>query len=239
MEQHPVAGARLVTVAHGTRTAAGNDVARELTGAAASRLRIAGVTSYVELSEPLLTDVLASSPTPTVVLPLLLSTGFHLRQDLPAAVAGAGGPVVLGRSLGPHRLVAAAQVARLAEAGVEPGSARLVLVAAGSSDPVATRDLARAADLLGRAWGSPVEVATLTALGRRPAEVVRPGDVVSPYLLAPGHFAERSRRESLAAGAAVVADVLGPHPLLVDLICRRARALMSGARLAAATRAIA
>lgn len=227
---------RLITVAHGTRKTSGNAVARELTALAGERLGLPAQCSYVELSEPLFESVVAASSVPAVVVPLLLSTGFHLRQDLPRMARAAGGPLLLGRPLGPHRLVAEAQVRRLLEAGAAPGpdgvpdGGRLVLVAAGSSDPVATRDLTRAAELLGRAWGGPgeveVEVATLSALGRRPAEVVRPGDVVSPYLLSPGFFADRARSESLAAGASLVADVLGPHELLVNLVVSRARALI-------------
>lgn len=218
---------RLVTVAHGTRKSGGNEVAREITAAAGLALGAEAVCSYVELSEPLFEDVVAADATPTVVVPLLLSTGFHLRQDLPRMAAGAAGPLVLGRPLGPHQLVARAQLDQLARVGARPGDGRLVLVAAGSSDPLATRDLTRAAELLGRLWGSPVEVATLSALGRRPAEVVRAGDVVSPYLLSPGFFADRARSESLAAGAAVVADVIGPHPLVVDLVVQRTGALES------------
>ncbi len=217
---------RLVTVAHGTRRTVGNEVARAVTAAAGSRLGMAALASYVELSEPLFEDVVAGSDEPTLVVPLLLSTGFHLRQDLPRMAGCAGGPVLLGRRLGPHRLLAEAQLERLREAGATPGNARLVLVAAGSSDELATRDLDRAAELLAGRWGGEVAVATLSALGRRPAEVVRPGDVVSPYLLSPGYFADRARTESLAAGAAVVADVLGPHELVVDLLVRRARALL-------------
>jgi sirohydrochlorin ferrochelatase len=225
---------RLVTVAHGTRKASGNEVARELTAAAGERLGVEAVCSYVELCEPLFEDVVASpSPGSTVVVPLLLSTGFHIRQDLPRMTRAAAGPVVLGRPLGPHHLVAEVQLARLVAAGAVPGAGvdpgvgpgRLVMVAAGSSDPLATRDLARAAELLGRLWGGPVEVATLSALGRRPSEVVRPGDIVSPYLLSPGWFADRARAESLAAGAAVVGDVIGPDPLVVDLVAQRALAL--------------
>lgn len=218
---------RLVTVAHGTRKSGGNEVAREITVAAGLALGTEAVCSYVELSEPLFEDVVAADATPTVVLPLLLSIGFHLRQDLPRMAANAGGPLVLGRPLGPHQLVAHAQLDRLARVGARPGDGRLVLLAAGSSDPLATRDLDRAAELLARLWGSPVEVATLSALGRRPAEVVRAGDVVTPYLLSPGFFADRARSESLAAGAAVVADVIGPHPLVVDLVVQRTGALES------------
>jgi sirohydrochlorin ferrochelatase len=187
---------------------------------------MAAVASYVELSEPLFEDVVAGSEEPTVVVPLLLSTGFHVREDLPRMAAPAGGPVLMGRRLGPHLLLAEAQLERLREAGATPGDGRLVLVAAGSSDELATRDLDRAAELLAGCWGGEVAVATLSALGRRPAEVVRPGDVVSPYLLSPGYFVDRAREESLAAGASTVADVLGPHELVVDLLVRRARALL-------------
>jgi sirohydrochlorin ferrochelatase len=220
---------RLVTVAHGTRKASGNEVARELTAAAGERLGVEAVCSYVELSDPLFETVVAASAEPTVAVPLLLSTGFHVRQDLPRMARAAGGPLALGRPLGPHQMIAEVQLARLVAAGASPGSGvgsgRLVMVAAGSSDPLATRDLTRAAELLGRLWGGPVEVATLSALGRRPVEVVRPGDVVSPYLLSPGYFADRARSESLAAGAARVADVIGPDPLVADLIAQRTLAL--------------
>lgn len=218
---------RLVTVAHGTRQVAGNTVSRQLTERAAARLGLPATCSYVELSEPLFSDVVRAGAEPAVVVPLLLSTGFHIRHDLPEMAGGAGGPVLLGRQLGPHALLAQAQVERLHEAGA-PAGRRVVLVAAGSADPLATRDLDRAAQLLARAWGGPVEVATLTARGRRPIEVVRAGDAVSPYLLSPGFFADRARRESLDAGAAVVAGVLGPHPLVVDLVVRRAAALLAG-----------
>jgi hypothetical protein len=94
------------------------------------------------------------------------------------------------------------------------------MVAAGSQDPAALPDLERATALLAEEWGGDVALATLGGAGQRPAEVVRPGDAVSPYLLAPGHFAERAREESLGAG--VVADVIGVHDAVVDLVVARA-----------------
>ncbi len=212
---------RLVTVAHGTRLSTGNDVAREITARAAARLGVPGVAAFVELAEPLLADVLASGE-PSVVVPLLLSTGYHVREDL---------AVVAGRALGPDALLAAAQVSRLELAGARPGSP-LVMVAAGSRDPLATRDLTLAGDLLGEAWGGPVRLATLGGLGSRPADVVRPGDAVTPYLLAEGFFATRCRSESLAAGASVVADVIGPHPDVGDLVVARAREQLAARRSA-------
>jgi sirohydrochlorin ferrochelatase len=220
-------GARLVTVAHGTRTAAGNQVAVEITAAAGRRLGVEATASYVELCEPLFVDVMAQPyDGRTVVVPTLLSTGVHVRRDLPAAVSAGAAPdrVGLGGPLGPDPLLAGAQVARLREAGAADGQP-VVLVAAGSTDPDAMADLAGAVDALAEAWSGPVRLATLAGLGPRPAEVVQPGDAVSPYLLATGFFHRRLREESLAVGAAVVADVIGPHPLVVELLVERARGL--------------
>ncbi|GAA1514911.1 sirohydrochlorin chelatase [Nocardioides humi] len=204
-------------------------MARALTAAAAAELGWDATTSYVELCAPLFADVAAGLAVPAVAVPLLLSTGYHLRRDLPGAVAaaGPGGDVRLGRSLGPDPLLASAQVDRLRAAGATPGQP-VVMVAAGSTDPAALDDLDAAAHLLAHAWGAPVRLATLAGLGPRVTQVVRSGDAVSPYLLATGHFHRRARHDALAAGAAVVADVLGPHPRVVDLVVERARALAPG-----------
>jgi sirohydrochlorin ferrochelatase len=223
---------RLLTVAHGTRKPSGNAVAASLAAAAGARLGLTAVSTYVELCEPLFADVVASSDEPAVAVPLLLSTGYHLRVDLPAAVAAA--PAVrLGPALGPDPLLAAAQVARLRAAGAVDGQP-VVLVAAGSNDPAAARDLGRAGRLLAGSWGGPVRVATLSGVGPRVGDVVRPGDAVSPYLLAPGFFADRARDEALAAGASVTADVIGDHDAVVELICRRADALLAASIVASA-----
>lgn len=219
----PREGHLLVTVAHGTRNLDGNQVGRAIAAAAGERLGVTARASFVELSEPLFADVMVEAHLPTVVVPLLLSTGFHMRSDLPEAIAKASVPVELGAPLGPDRLLAEAQVARLLEAGAQPGQ-RVVLVAAGSTDEAATCDQMGAVALLSRAWGAPVGLATLSGHGPRPAEVLRPGDAVSPYLLSPGFFHNRVRRE--APDGAIVADVIGPHEKVVDLVVERARLLM-------------
>lgn len=217
---------RLVTVAHGTRHPTGNRVAAALTRAAGERLGLAGEVSYVELHAPLVGDVVASSEEPAVVVPLLLSTGYHVRHDLPRAVAPAVAPVRLAGPLGPDPLLAAAQVDRLLAAGATPGQP-VVLVAAGSRDPAAAADLQAAADLLSGAWGAPVRSATLAGLGPRPLDVVRPGDAVSPYLLAPGFFATRAGELARSAGATCVAAPLGPHRRVVDVLVARAAAVLA------------
>ena len=210
---------RLVTVAHGSRDPRGNAVAAAVTAAAGARLGVAAVASYVELAAPLHAEVMASGER-SVVVPLLLSTGHHVRADVGS-----------GRPLGPDPLLAVAQASRLVEAGATPGQPA-VLVAAGSRDPEALRDLRWATRLLASTWGGPVRLATLGGLGDRPADVVRPGDAVSPYLLAPGFFATQARSECRAAGASVVADPIGAHPAVVDLVVERAGVLLAGRRTA-------
>ena len=106
---------RLVTVAHGTRHAPGNDGrARGSPSSAGRRLGVTAVASYVELCEPSLrVGARRRRRVPTVVVPLLLSSGHHVRHDLPAALGAAAGPVWLAEPLGPHPLLAEAQAARL------------------------------------------------------------------------------------------------------------------------------
>lgn len=211
--------ARLVTVAHGTRHAPGNDVARELTLLAGDLLQIPAEVAYVELCDPLLTDVMRELEDPSVVVPLLLSTGFHIRHDLPEAAALSAVPVTMAPPLGPDPLIARVQVAQLQRAGAQPGQA-VVMVAAGSMDSAAVTDLETARDHLTDLWGAEVRLAAYAGELPRPGEIIRPGDAVSLYLLAEGHFAARTRDEG--AAAAVISPVLGPHPLLAELIAQRA-----------------
>lgn len=219
---------RLVTVAHGTRVSAGNTVATAITARAARRLgRQRAVASYVELAAPLLSDVMTGNQVPSVVVPLLLSTGFHVKHDIPGAVGGSPARSVMARPLGPHPLLAEVMCHRLLGAGARPGDP-IVLAAAGSNDPDAAEDLAAAGRLLQARWGGPVRVATVSGQGRPIPEVVgearADGRVaLAPYLLSPGFFSRRARSLAEEAGASVVAGVLGCHPLIVELVVRRYR----------------
>lgn len=212
----------LVTVAHGTRHATGNEVAVRLTEAVAARLDVPAVCTYVELCEPIYADVMAAHCGPAVVVPLLLSTGFHVREDLPAGLPEHD--AVLGPSLGPDPLLAAAQIARLRAAGARPGQP-VTMIAAGTRDPEGVADLERQAAILADAWGAEVRLSTLSAIGERPGAVVRPGDAVSLYLLSAGYFSEKGAAEAREAGATVVSDVLGPHDDVVDAVAARYRML--------------
>ena len=56
---------------------------------------------------------------------------------------------------------------------------------------------------------------------------------VAPYLLSPGYFSRRARILAELAGVATVADVIGAHPLVAELVVRRYRAVLAASRAAA------
>jgi len=187
---------------------------------------------FVDVQRPTPRDALAGLPPglPAVVVPLLLSAGYHVHIDLTRAVAAeTGRRVVLVGALGPDdRLVALLQ-RRLARSGLEDSDV-VVLAAAGSSDARAVADCRIVAEGLAEASGRDIAVGFLSAATPRLEDAVtaarsaHPGRriVVSSYLLAPGYF------QSLAEGAGadlvtsplLAADEPAP-PELVDVVSSR------------------
>lgn len=219
---------RLVAVAHGTRNPVGPRTIRSLMGQVRRRLpSVEVVDSYVELVEPSVSSVMAESQAPSVMVPLLLSTGYHVTHDLPSSAELSPHPVTMARPLGPHPLLAAALGMRLRASGARRGDA-VVMVAAGSTDPAAAKDTYIAGRLLQAHWGAPVTVAHLSGEGigvaDAMAELRRAGHkriAAAPYLLAPGFFANKADVLAKVNGATSVAGVLGPHPLVAELVVRR------------------
>lgn len=210
----------MLLVAHGTRDEAGLDEIARIAGAV--RARFPGVrvnVAYVDVLGPSIADVLQDVSGPVAVVPLFLAAGYHVRHDVPAGVAGRS-DVVVTPPLGPDPALTA--VLRERVASVARSGERIVLAAAGSSDPRALREVETAADRLSRAAGSPVEVAYLSAASPRVADVVGPDSVVVPYLLAPGSF----QRRAAGAGARAAAEVLGAHPAVIDVIADRYRSAL-------------
>ena len=221
-------GPVLVACAHGTRSAAGRrtmgllrlDVARERPG-------LEVVAAHVDVHKPALDDVvarLAGRRRAMVVVPLLLSTGYHVRVDVGNAAAAAPGLATAAAALGPDPTLLDVLEERLGECGAGPGDA-LVLAAAGSSDPRARADVEQVAAWLSVRRSVPVRPGYLSAARPTVAEAVAatradaPGVPVSiaTYLLAPGLFAERLDD----ARADRVAAPLAPHPALTRLVLRR------------------
>ena len=120
----------------------------------------------------------------------------------------------MARHLGPHPLLTDALLDRL-----PPSAGTTALVAAGSTRPEAAAELAAAADLLAARLDAPVEPLTLGAGLRASLEALPAPRRVATYLLAEGQFVTTLR--SAASGLAEVADPLGVHPKLVELIWTR------------------
>jgi sirohydrochlorin ferrochelatase len=206
---------RLLVVAHGTASAAGAATTIRLVEAvAAARPAVPVSLCFLDVATPRLPDVLDERPT--VVVPLLLNTGYHVQSDIPAAVAPYP-EVHVARHLGPHPLLTDALVDRLGATAV--GAASVVLAAAGSSRSEAGAELAEAAVLLGERLDRPVSTVTMgDDLAARFARL--PGPIaVATYLLADGQFVTTLR--AAARGFGTTAPPLGAHPKLVELVWRR------------------
>ncbi|KOV95557.1 sirohydrochlorin chelatase [Streptomyces sp. NRRL B-3648] len=223
----------LVLVAHGSRDP------RALTTVRALMARVRGLRpglpvhlGHIELNEPLLPDTLAAlGDTPAVLVPLLLSRGYHVKQDIPEMAGAARARTRLAAPLGPHPLLAEALHARLAEAGWPSGtddtarrSTAVVLAAAGSRDPDSAADTRRTARLLSARLGVPVlpayasaatpTVATaLRVLAARGRHTV----AVASCFTAPGRFAAQCAAEAPWIASAP----LGAHDTMARLVLHR------------------
>jgi sirohydrochlorin ferrochelatase len=208
------AAPRLLVVAHGTASADGSATTARLVEAIKSARPTTSVDlGFLDVVAPRLPDVLDERPT--VVVPLLLSTGYHVQSDIPAAAA-AYTQVRVARHLGPHPLLADALVDRLGP--LAPGGS-VALVGAGSSRPEAADEIAEMGRLLAARLSRGVPVLTLAddvrgTLATLPAPVR-----VATYLLAEGQFV--SSLQHAAEGLAAAAEPIGVHPALVRLVWQR------------------
>lgn len=198
----------LVAVAHGTRSAAGQAQIRALAGAVAHRRPGLDVRlTYVDVQQPRVADTMAGARD-AVIVPLLLSTGYHVRVD----IAEAAGTAPVTPPLGPDPLLTAALADRLGDEDA------VVLAAAGSSDP------GWRAGIAGIAGELDAHVAYASGADRRVPDVVadlraRGAEriTIAAYLLAEGLF----YRSLHTAGATRVTPPLCHHPALADLVLRR------------------
>ena len=222
----------LLAVAHGTRDPLGVRAYDRLVHRMRTlRPGLCVRLAHLDIVRPSLAEVLAELRGEVVVVPLLLSAGYHVRVDIPAALADA--PRVRARvaaALGPDPLLTTALSDRLAQAGWRRGPTRcaaagqaVVLAAAGSSDPAANADTVRTGRLLERRLQVEVVPAYLSASSPTPAEAVARlratgrQVAVASCLLAPGFFARRAA----AAGAELTGEPVGTHAAVARLALRR------------------
>ncbi|MET7325000.1 sirohydrochlorin chelatase [Streptomyces sp. NPDC005549] len=192
-------------------------------------------TGFLDFNVPSVQGVLESLETEgvrdVVVLPLLLTRAFHAKADIPAVLAAAPPRLRIRQAevLGPSPLLLSALERRLYEAGLTPAdkpSTGVVLASAGSSDPEAIAVIAEIAREWRHTGWCAVRPAFASASLPRTEDAVRQlrelgcaRVAVAPYVLAPGFLPDRIARG--AAGADVLADVLGPAPEVARVLLER------------------
>jgi sirohydrochlorin ferrochelatase len=210
---------RLLLAAHGTRSPAGRaTTARLVEAVAAARAGLAVSVGFLDVARPTLGEALAASDEPTIVVPVLLSAGYHVQADIPATVAGRS-DVRVTRHLGPDPAIIEAVLDRLRAARGEAEPATTLLARVGSGRAAAAREFDAARAQLAVRLGRPESV--LPPAGAVRVELARlAGPVeIATYLLAEGEFFSALQRD--AAGRAIVAEPIGAHPALVGLILDR------------------
>jgi sirohydrochlorin ferrochelatase len=203
----------LFAVAHGTRSAAGQAQIRNLVAEVARRRPGLDIRlSYVDVQHPRIGEVVAGGDRGAVVVPLLLSAGYHVRVDIAEAVAGTD--IAVAPALGPDDVLVESLVRQL------PPADAVVLAAAGSADPAWRAGVDEVASRIpggahvAYASGSEPRVAGVVA-GLRAQGARR--IAIAAYLLADGLFYRTLHR----AGADAVTPPLCLDPAMAGLVLRR------------------
>nr|WP_269778941.1 CbiX/SirB N-terminal domain-containing protein [Propioniciclava soli] len=226
----PVNQPAVVVCAHGTDDPDGRATVLGIAAAVAARLPGVVVRdAYVDVQSPTLGEVvdeLVAAGLSVVVVPVLLTLGFHTEVDVARAVGRHPGRVVSTGPLGPHEALVDALLGRLAEASVAPGTP-LVVAVAGSSRPAAIAVGHGVGDAVAARWDGPVTVGFLSAASPTVPDAVAAaraqtdGPVAAAsYLVGRGFFQRKLER----AGADAVSAPLGVHPRLIDVVVERYRA---------------
>jgi sirohydrochlorin ferrochelatase len=225
------AGPDLVAAAHGTADPRGirevHALVREM---ARQRPGLPISLGFVDVDVPALpglVDRVIADSNQAIVVPLLLSSGYHVAVDILGQATRHPGQVTPAAALGPDPVLANILADSLGDlSGVD----RVVLAAAGSSNRRALLDCSATAAMLADRIDRPVEVGYVSGAGERLGPVLArtPGRVaVATYLLAPGAFADHIRR---TAGDRPVSQPLGADPRLAALALHRYQQALAQAK---------
>lgn len=223
----------LIACSHGTASEAGRATVAGLVELVRRRIPATRVVqAFVDVQEPDIVTMLEQEAArdEVVVVPLLLSVGFHTAVDIAQAV-GAHANARQTEPLGTHPLIADVLATRLRAAvrGAWLPGDRVVLAAAGSSNPAAVADVAITADHLRRRIPAPVSIGYASAIEPRidtsvdGARADHGADriIAASHVLAPGYFAGLVEK----AGADLVSAPLGIDSRIADVIIERFRAV--------------
>ncbi len=224
--------APLILCSHGTAHAGGRAAVTGLVQAVRREAHHREVfAAYVDVQQPSIEEVVRATGGSRIIVPLLLSSGFHVHVDI-ARAAHLDPAVSAVPPLGPDWILAEIGVRRLFEAGARPDDS-IVLAWSGSNDPRALEDISKAARLLSAVWGGRVHVGSIGGGDTPIAEAVDIARaygkrvVVSTYLLAPGNFDDRLQDCGADMITSPFLDGGTPDPRLVNLVLARSRSLTS------------
>jgi sirohydrochlorin ferrochelatase len=223
---------RLVAVTHGEPSAANRAaIMRLVDGVAAARPAADVSITFVDAQHRDVATALAESvgDPEAVIVPLVLSAGFHVRTGLSRGIDRlAGEGATLAAPLGPDDRLVEVLAQRIGPLTGDDVS--VVLAAAGSNDPRAVRECFETARRLGARLGRPVTVGFIAAAIPRLPDAIdmlravhpRTRVVVAAYLLAPGAFYDAT---GIAGGDQVTDPLMTPDApapaQLVDLVLDR------------------
>lgn len=252
----------LVIAGHGTRDLIGVRTAHLLLDRVRALLPDVRVEAgFVELTPPTIADALGSvlaDADSAVVVPLMIGTGGHVRDDIPASIAQAraahpDATVVYTRHLGsPSPLLGAVQQRIAAAAdGDDPADVTVVMVGRGTSVAEANADHVRLCRIIQEGGGYARVVpafiqVTQPSLPEALDEALAGGAtriVVMPHFLFPGRLRTWTEEQSAGWASAhpearlTVADVIGPCDELAEVIVQRYREGARRARTAAGSQA--
>jgi sirohydrochlorin ferrochelatase len=202
-----------VLLAHGSPDPRSGAVVRRTADLLAERLGSPVVAAFLDHQGPDLTGAVgAGTDDDVVVLPLLLSSAYHARVDVPEAVAALGRHVEL---LAPVGHPAAVLDTLLVRAG-----GRVVVVAAGTKVDEERAAFATSVVAASVRTGVAATSAFATGPGPRLDDDVDV-DVVVPWLLAPGRLLDVVRVSAEAHGRRVDGNGLLLEPSLLDVLTTR------------------
>ena len=213
-------------ISHGTSSALGQSLIEALAEAVIDDLRARGLVDevmlgHVDVQDPGVDEVIDRLPAdrPAVLVPLLLSPGYHVHVDLAEALEGAGDrDIRLAPTLGPDPRLARILAERLPR--LRDGD-EVVLAAAGSSDERANASCEEMGRLLADELGRAVSVGFLAGGGAPLKAIVEQNRqsgsrlVIANYLLAPGFFDDLARTlisEADSSAESAPASVPGSAP---------------------------
>jgi sirohydrochlorin ferrochelatase len=201
-----------VLLAHGSPDPRSGQLVRRTADLLSERLGSPVVAAFLDHEGPDLAAAVTGTNDEVTVLPLLLSSAYHARVDVPEAVASLDRQVV--------RLAPLGHPASVLDALLLRAGGRVVVVAAGTK--VDEERAAFATSVVAASLRTGVAATSAFATGPGPRlDDVGDVDVVVPWLLAPGRLLDAVHASADALGRRVDGNGLLLEPTMLDVLTTR------------------